>query len=56
MTNCSSCDIPFVSIEAIEVNGFRSVFTTGEVVLQHRTKSGDIRCSVADRNLAIILF
>jgi hypothetical protein len=55
-TNCSSCDSPFVSIETIEVDGFRSVFTAGEVVLQHRAKSGDVSCSVADRDLAIILF
>ena len=49
-------NIPFVSIETIEVDGFRSVFAASEVVLQHRAKSGDVSCSVADRDLAIILF
>jgi hypothetical protein len=49
-------NIPFVSIETIEVDGFRSIFATSEVVLQHGTESGDIRCSVADWDLAIILF
>jgi hypothetical protein len=52
----SSCDIPFVRVETIEVDRFRSIFATSEVVLQHRAETGDISSSVANRDLAIILF
>ena len=47
-------DRPFISIEAIEVNRAGTVFAASKIVLEHRAEGGDVSCSVADRDLAVV--